>query len=473
MKRLWVLGVTLLGGCGSEVHIYEDLAEPPAVVEAELGFEGDPLNHAVYAVDVSHWEGPIAQHSMDCLWTSNVRHVVAGTQIEEVTRQQLRMAVARGMTVDAYVYLYWDQDMGEQVRKALGRVTGFPIGRLWLDIEEKPAGRTADQLIALSQQVVDACRAQAPAGVGCGIYTGPGFWKSYLANTPRFAEVPLWYAQYNDKTSLASWSTEKFGGWTFPAAKQWAERVLCGIGLDRNTMQVVSGAPLVVDRTPVPAPTVTPLAPQGLWPAGQTQLSYLVLMADSIPHATGWTFQMESWTGTKWATYTAWSQSVPSRKIYPYWLNRLYRFRARAQNSKGVGAWSDWAQIEVGTWAGALPVPPIAPPPPPPPPTQPPPPPPPPAPVAGAPTGLSPSGGAVLSTASVTLSCAAVTGATGYEFALEYLVSGSWRSYFTYAPAAGRQTFYPQAKTQYRFTARAKVAGAWTPASAAASFEVR
>ncbi|MEW5742455.1 MAG: GH25 family lysozyme, partial [Myxococcota bacterium] len=369
----WVLPLLLLTGCASEVHVFESMAESEEVVEAELGFAGDPANNAVYAVDVSHWEGMIAQHSMDCLWASNVRHVVAGTQVEEVTRQQLAMAVRQGMTVDAYVYLYWDRDIAEQVRTAFGRVTGFPIGRLWLDVEENPAGRTPQQLIDLTQQAVDACRAQAPAGVDCGIYTGPGFWRSYLANTTRFSDVPLWYAQYNERTSLSSWSTEKFGGWAFPAAKQWAEKVLCGIGLDRNTMQVRTTPTVVVNRTPPPKPTAAPPAPEGLAPRGRTRLDYVRMMADSIPWTSSWQFAVEHWNGTKWVAYATWTQAVPSRKFWPYWLDHLFRFRARAQNAKGWGPWSDWVQLEVGTWTGARP--PDAPPPPPtqPPPTQPPP----------------------------------------------------------------------------------------------------
>ncbi|MEW5743236.1 MAG: hypothetical protein AB1938_30285, partial [Myxococcota bacterium] len=150
------------------------------------------------------------------------------------------------------------------------------------------------------------------------------------------------------------------------------------------------------------------------------------------------------------------------------------------QNAKGWGPWSDWVQLEVGTWTGARP--PDAPPPPPtqppptqPPPTQPPPTQPPPTqppPVPGAPTGLAPDGG-VFTTASVTLSCAPVAAATSYEFALEYLLNGTWRPYYTYVPSAPKQTFYPAAKTTFRFTVRAKVGGAWSPSSSPASFEVR
>lgn len=483
-KPLWWIAALVapaLAGCGdADVRVYESMADEEAVAEAELGFAGDPANGAVYALDVSFWEGPIAQHSMDCFWDSNVRHLVAGTQVEEITRQQLAMAVARGMTVDAYVYLYWGEDMATQVQRAFGRVTGFPLGRMWLDIEEKPGSQGATALTAMARAAVEACRAQAPAGVGCGIYTGPGFWKTYMNDTSALADVPLWYAWYNDATSLSAWSVEKFGGWAAPAGKQWAERVLCGIGVDRNTMQVLTAPQVVVDRTAPPQPSTVPPAPTGVWPRGRTGLDYFRLMADSIPWTVRWTFALESWTGTQWAPYASWSQSVPSRTVYPYWLNRLYRVRARAQNAKGWGDWSGWVQIEQGTWPGARPPAepgqpaptqpaPTQPAPTQPAPTQPPPSPPPAAP--GAPTGLSPDG-LVLSPGAVTLSCNPVAGASSYEFAVEYLVNGAWRAYYTYLPSGPKQVFYPQVKASYRFTARARANGSLTPGSSA-TFEVR
>lgn len=476
-RPVWLFALSL-AACGPDSSLtFEETSPGESVAEAEVTtFAGDPANNALYAVDVSMWEGPIPQHSMDCLWTSNVRHVVAGTQVEEVTRQQLEMALARGMSVDAYVYLYWDRDMAAQVQTAFDRVRGFPIGRLWLDIEESAAGRNAQTIIDLTQQSVDACRAKAPAGVQCGIYTGPGYWKSALANTTRFADVPLWYAQYNDLTSLSSWSRERFGGWAAPAAKQWAERVLCGIGLDRNTMQVVSSPITVVDRTPAPRPTTVPPAPSQLAPTGKTGLESVLMMAATIPHTTLWRFAVESWNGQTWATYATWDGAAPSRKFFPYWKQRLYRFRARAQNAYGWSPWSDWQTLEVGSWTGARP--PTATPTPTPAPAPTPSPMPTPGPmpapaVPGAPVGLSPDQGARLTTPSITLSCAPVASATSYEFKLEFLSGGVWKPYVTYTRAAPATTFYPQSKTDYRFSVRAQVGGAFTPASSVATFEAR
>lgn len=96
----------------------------PASVQA---FDGDDL---VNAVDISHWSGTITDGEVACWRDSNFQHVIAGTQNPAITVQQLQTAVNRGMTVDAYVMLYWDYDIAGQVRDALATIAGLPVGRL-------------------------------------------------------------------------------------------------------------------------------------------------------------------------------------------------------------------------------------------------------------------------------------------------------------------------------------------------------
>jgi hypothetical protein len=414
---------------------------------------GDPANDAVFAVDISHWEGPMSQHEMDCFWTQGVRHVVSGTQVAEITRQQLAMADARGMTIDAYVYLYWHRDPAVQVAEAFATADGFPIGRMWLDVEAPPDGRGASELIGLVRAAVDACHADGRAE--CGIYTGPGFWRSAMANTSQLAEEPLWYAWYNYQTSLDSWATERFGGWSFPAAKQWAEEALCNVGVDKNSMQLASTPTVVVDRTPPPPPTTVPPAPSGLYPVdGATvRLDYVKLMAASIPHATRWQHALEVWDGgtQSWRTYYTWTSTVPFRKVSPVWTDRYFRLRARAMNGYGWGAWSGWSVFAFGQPTGPAPG---APPPPPPPPT-----------TGDVPTGLAPDG-ITVTAASVALTWSAVTGATRYEIAVETQAGTGWQIYFTYTSTTAGKTIWPQTHgTSYRFRVRADRGagyGAWS-----------
>jgi len=307
------------------------------------------------------------------------------------------------------------------------------------------------------QAAADACAANGTAE--CGIYTGPGFWRGSMANTSRFADLALWYAWYNHATSLDSWTAEHFGGWSFPAAKQWAEEALCGVGVDKDTMQAITAPSVIVDRTPPPAPTAPPPAPTGLFPASGTTVStsYAKLMAASIPYATSWQHAIESWdaAGQRWAPYYTWTATVPFRKISPAWANRYYRLRVRASNAYGWGAWSVWSTFAFGHPTGAAP--PDAPPPPPPS-------------GDGVPTNLAPDGG-TLASASVTMSWSAGTGADAYEVGIEYLSGTTWRTYTTYAASTTSKTFWPQYHaTSYRFRVRARTAGAWSPWSAWAQF---
>jgi len=460
MMRSWTLlaGTSLLlAACVGPSD--EDSATQ--ALQAAPYFPGDVANDAEFAADVSVWETPLAQSQMDCFWDSGVRHVVVGTQDAIVARQQLAMAVSRGMTIDAYVFVHWNQDLAAQVASAFAMVSDFPIGRMWLDIEEDPGTVGSSSLIARIQQGVAACEATRP-GVTCGIYTGPGWWKTYLANTSSFTAVPLWYALYNHKRSLSDWTTEQFGGWTSPVAKQFQTAPLCGVGgADWDVMQVSAPPPLSVDRTPATDTGTVPDAPANLFPSDGMviPIDYVKIMSGTVPLASQYQLALERYTGTAWASYYTWSTPNAYVKVSPPATPALYRFRARAQDAHGWGAWSDYATFDYGTYTGPRPSST-------PPPQQPPPPPP------GVPGSLSPDG-VTITTASVALSCTAVTSATTYQFAVETSTASGWAAYYTYTLSGTAMTLYPQIHgVDYRFRVRAMVGGVYGDWSTYATFHV-
>ena len=426
-------------------------------------FGGDVANHALFAADVSVWETPLAQSEMDCFWDSGVRHVVVGTQDAAVAREQLAMAVSRGMTVDAYVYLYWDQDITAQVNAAFAMVQGFPVGRMWLDIEADPKALGSTALIAMIQQGLTTCAAHSP--VGCGIYSGPGWWKSYVANTNAFDATPLWYALYNHKRSLSDWPTEQFGHWTSPVGKQFQTAPLCGVGgADWDILQVAATPTVVVDRTPPPDTNAPPVAPTNLFPqeGAVVAIDYAKLMSGTVPRATLYQLALEHYTGTAWTSYYTWSSPNAFVKVTPPSTPALYRFRVRAQNAHGWGAWSDYASFDYGTYAGPRPSGTTTPPPTTTPPT------------AAVPGSLAPDGGVTFQTASVALSCGPVTSATTYQFAVEDKAGATWAAYYTYTSAGTAVTYYPQIRNaDYRFRVRAQVGGVYGAWSSYATFHVQ
>jgi len=470
-ERLWImrtlgvglalgLGLFLAAGCGSDEGT-ETQYEPLTPAPKQLG---DPANQAVFAVDVSFWETPLAQSEMDCFWDSGVRHLIVGTQVEYITREQLAMAVSRGMTVDAYVYLYWDTDIAAQVKQAFQRVSGFPIGRMWLDIEQDAGGRGANQLIDAIAKSLAVCKAQG--GVECGIYTSPGWWKTNVNDTTQFKNELLWWAHYDYKTSLSTWSKDAFGGWTQPVAKQWATQPLCGVGgADWNSMKVSATPTVSVDHSPAPDTGLPPAQPAGLWPpdGAQIPVEYAKVMSETVSGATLYEVATERWGGSTWIPYYTGKNPNAFVKFNPTKPNQYYRFRVRGKNTHGFGPWSEWSTFEYGDFAGPAPAasppsgndagtpvtdagtnPPDAAAPP------------------GAPTNLSPDGNASVTSSPVTLSCSAVANATNYEFAIENQAGTSWTPYFTYAGTTATRSFYPQKHaTTYRWRVRAKVAGAF------------
>jgi hypothetical protein len=196
-----------------------------------------------FAVDISHWSGEITASEVACWWDSGVRHVIVGTLIPEITVQQLETAVNGGMTVDAYVMLYWDYNIPGQVQDALDTIQGFPVGRLWLDAEQPLGNWSASQVIQKIQQAVDACGA-----FPTGIYTRKVWWRDNLGNTSAFSGLPLWYAYYDGNGDFDDWYDPlywyegPFGGWTDPTGKQydsdWTAPDLCGVNVDYNIMYV-------------------------------------------------------------------------------------------------------------------------------------------------------------------------------------------------------------------------------------------
>jgi hypothetical protein len=446
--------IAMLAGCANAVE-----RELPADAMADSPIvPGDPPDPAVLAADVSMWDQPLAQSQMDCFWDTGVRHVVVGTQDLIVARQQLAMAVSRGMTVDAYVHLYWDVDLASQIDAAFAVVQDFPIGRLWLHVEDDPNGLGPSALVARIQEARTACETKALGR--CGIYTSPGWWQAYLADTTMFGDLPLWYVLHNNKRSLADWPTEHFGGWVRPAGKQFQTTPLCGAGgADWDVVQVATTPSVVVDRSLPPDTGFPPVVPDNLFPqdAQVIPIDYLKLMSGAVPRATSYQLALEHYDGASWTPYYTWTNSDAYVTVSPPATPALYRLRARAENTHGWGDWSDYVSFDYGTYTGRRPG---DPPPPPPPPD--------------VPASLSPDGGVTITTASVTLTCSAITGATAYDFAIESYDGTTWAPYFTYTTTGPARAFYPQfAGRDYRFKVRALIAGSYHAWSSYATFHMQ
>jgi GH25 family lysozyme M1 (1,4-beta-N-acetylmuramidase) len=191
------------------------------------------------AVDVSHWSG--SGWDAGCFVDNGITHLIAGTQNPAITRAQLDAALEAGMTVDAYVYLYWDYGIAAQVQNALATIAGYPVTRLWLDAEDSAAGYTSAQMLQKVQEALDAC-----GTVPCGIYTAKWWWDPATYYSTAFGDVPLWYARYDFTPDFNDWygGLSGFGGWNDPVGKQYqGTTYVCGVSVDRDIM-LVGAAPV-------------------------------------------------------------------------------------------------------------------------------------------------------------------------------------------------------------------------------------
>jgi hypothetical protein len=197
----------------------------------------------IFAIDISNWSGEITSDEVACWRDSDVRHVISGTQIPTITVQQIQTAASGGMTIDAYVMLYWDYDITAQVHDALATIQGLPVRRLWLDAEQPRGNWASWQLIEKIQEAVDACGSSPH-----GIYTRKVWWRDNVDDTAAFSHLPLWYAYYDgyhdfeDWYDPVYWYEGPFGGWTDPTGKQyasdWTFPDLCEVNVDYNVMYV-------------------------------------------------------------------------------------------------------------------------------------------------------------------------------------------------------------------------------------------
>lgn len=348
----------LLSGCWSPVGGDGDADGPDAGITrpADAGAPAPDASFTpvvVPAVDVSVWTRTLTDPDVDCLWEQGYRHIIAGTQFLAVTREQLEIALRGGMTVDLYVYLYWSESITDQVAEAVALADEFPaVGRIWLDIEDDPGGRGPATLHGLIDEGIAAL-----GGAPGGIYTGQGWWQSYLEDTGAYAEQPLWYARYDGEATLDGWSDpaeeESFGGWTAPTGKQYADYHVhtCELPVDLDVMWVVAAPEVVVDRS-IPADDGTPPgAPTDLWPDGGLRVTteYVRPTAPAIREASSYEIELESWNGSQFEPYWTTTEEVSAVTVFPVHHDRAYRWRMRARNQHGFGAWSAWASFDFGT----------------------------------------------------------------------------------------------------------------------------
>lgn len=179
---------------------------------------------------------------------------------------QMRACQAAGLTVDGYIYDYlaapdWRDGCLDGLTQAAGQ--GLTPRRLWLDEEDV----TPEAHALTAGQVTDAIAATLAAALSWstdhqvpqqpGIYSGRWWWQPMTGDSPRFASLPLWTAEYDGQPDAGR--VTLYGGWAAAALKQYAGGTALGgvAGIDLSALaasEVAALQPAPAPATPAPDP---------------------------------------------------------------------------------------------------------------------------------------------------------------------------------------------------------------------------
>lgn len=188
------------------------------------------------AVDMSRWGGELTAEEALAMVAEGIELVIVGTGHAGGAglwaRQQAEAAVAAGLRLEAYIYLYMAGDPVEQVGQALATLEGLPVRRWWLDAEDvdSPALSPADR-----RTFLHACVSLLQGrGLTVGIYTGRWWWVPNMGDYAGFSPLPLWNSWYDGDPDVDGLP---YGGWTAEgvAIEQFqGTSMVCGQSVDLN-----------------------------------------------------------------------------------------------------------------------------------------------------------------------------------------------------------------------------------------------
>lgn len=199
----------------------------------------------VKACDVSNYTSDLTPEALEA-WKADGLELVIVQAVSPPpgypagkTRQQIQQCLAAGLTVDAYIWIWFDLDIADIERK-LALLDGLPIRQLWLDVEDQAAIKYDQVACEIKvRQALERCDEFAAAsGRPTGVYSGAWYWADprYMNNTAVFSDRLLWDALYDGIPDASVFSA--YGGWQECAIKQYAgTSVFHGVsGVDLNVL---------------------------------------------------------------------------------------------------------------------------------------------------------------------------------------------------------------------------------------------
>lgn len=200
------------------------------------------------AVDMSNYTDPLTDAALQGLKDSGVSHVIVQAVDPPPpfpkgrTRDQVQVCLNADLTVDAYVWLWFELDITD-IQHKLELLEGFTIRKLWLDVEDTASSQynQADTEAKVTDALAACDAFPTASGEKTGIYSGRWFWtdRRYMANTEAFADRELWDANYDNVVDAAI-GFAPYGGWLECAIKQYrGSATVAGVGgVDLNVLSI-------------------------------------------------------------------------------------------------------------------------------------------------------------------------------------------------------------------------------------------
>jgi GH25 family lysozyme M1 (1,4-beta-N-acetylmuramidase) len=224
------LAITAIGGRSvSTLFGVKVVYAASALFHATTTTTAPAVTGPVYGIDISRWNGPV---DFAQVRQSGKRFVIAKATegrlyTDDAYARNRAGALAAGLAFTAYHFAHPDQTAGDATREAdhFVAVAGLRHGMLIpaLDLESGQLLGTA----ALQTWVKTwLSRVSVRLGVKPIIYTTPGFWQSYMANTRWFADNGyhvVWVAHWDARTPAtpaANWAGHAWTFWQYSSCGQ-------------------------------------------------------------------------------------------------------------------------------------------------------------------------------------------------------------------------------------------------------------
>jgi len=205
-----------------------------------------PLNSAVLGIDFSlqACEAGIPLSTWQCWAKAGYSFAIieiwnGGFQINSKIAQCVSDAWQAGFAhVDVYVFMCPNCGGNNPASSVIDKINAtldsqrIRYGMLWFDVEQCTGCWNSD-LNSNGNWLSGAVSRARQLGIAIGFYSSEYEWGVTMGSYSAFSSYPLWYADWDGQLNYND-NTFRFGGWTQPALKQYADHNPSGCGPDTD-----------------------------------------------------------------------------------------------------------------------------------------------------------------------------------------------------------------------------------------------